>query len=106
MLRTKKSEISFHRKHEIYVLLFSYAFLATKRRDIFFCFLICFVKWQTEVEELRNSLANVSVASDDGVRKIKENYLQKLNDLEEQVDLSFNYDVLSEKHFEITFSHF
>ncbi|RVW65557.1 Kinesin-like protein KIN-4C [Vitis vinifera] len=40
---------------------------------------------QTEVEELRNSLANVSVASDDGVRKIKENYLQKLNDLEEQV---------------------
>ncbi|KAJ9674016.1 hypothetical protein PVL29_023520 [Vitis rotundifolia] len=40
---------------------------------------------QTEVEELRNNLANASVASDDGVRKIKEDYLRKLNDLEEQV---------------------
>ena len=58
------------------------------------------------MEGLRNTLANVSVASDDGVRKIHEDYIRKLSDLENEVDLAFNYNVLSEKHFEITFSLF
>uniref|UniRef100_A0A2N9FKT1 Tesmin/TSO1-like CXC domain-containing protein n=1 Tax=Fagus sylvatica TaxID=28930 RepID=A0A2N9FKT1_FAGSY len=41
--------------------------------------------FQKEIEELKGKLANVSPASNGGVEKLKENYLQKLNVLEEQV---------------------
>ncbi|KAJ0085394.1 hypothetical protein Patl1_08660 [Pistacia atlantica] len=38
-----------------------------------------------EIEELRHNLANISSTSDDGAKKLKEEYLQKLNVLEAQV---------------------
>lgn len=40
---------------------------------------------QKEIEELRGNLVNISSASDDGAQKLKEEYLQKLNLLEAQV---------------------
>ncbi|XP_031248596.1 kinesin-like protein KIN-4C isoform X2 [Pistacia vera] len=40
---------------------------------------------QKEIEELRHNLANISSTSDDGAKKLKEEYLQKLNVLEAQV---------------------
>ncbi|XVF39643.1 hypothetical protein PTKIN_Ptkin01aG0050100 [Pterospermum kingtungense] len=40
---------------------------------------------QKEIEELRYNLANISSTSDDGAKKLKEEYLQKLNVLESQV---------------------
>ncbi|XP_044510244.1 kinesin-like protein KIN-4C [Mangifera indica] len=40
---------------------------------------------QKEIEELRLNLANISSNSDDGAKKLKDEYLQKLNALEAQV---------------------
>ncbi|KAJ6930352.1 kinesin-like protein KIN-4C [Populus alba x Populus x berolinensis] len=40
---------------------------------------------QKEIEELRYNLANISSTSDDGAKKLKEDYLQKLTVLEAQV---------------------
>ncbi|CAK7347261.1 unnamed protein product [Dovyalis caffra] len=40
---------------------------------------------QKEIEDLRYNLANISSTSDDGAKKLKENYLQKLTVLEAQV---------------------
>ncbi|XP_030933549.1 kinesin-like protein KIN-4C [Quercus lobata] len=41
--------------------------------------------FQREIEELRGKLANVSSASNDSLEKFREDYLLKLNVLEEQV---------------------
>ncbi|XP_071723164.1 kinesin-like protein KIN-4C [Rutidosis leptorrhynchoides] len=41
--------------------------------------------YKREIEELRSKMGTVTLTSDDGVQKLKENYLQKLNALEEQV---------------------
>jgi hypothetical protein len=45
------------------------------------------VNAQKEIEELRYNLANISSTSDDGAKKLKEDYLQKLTVLEAQVSL-------------------
>lgn len=47
--------------------------------------------WQKEIEELRNKLANVSSPSSKIIQNPKENYLQKLHVVEDQVELSLNY---------------
>ena len=61
--------------------------------------LLYFVQnWQKEIEELKGKLANVSPASNGGVEKLKENYLQKLNVLEEQV----NFNLLCDNMFDST----
>lgn len=56
---------------------------------IFSCFLIYVVNYQKEIEELRYNLENMSSTSDEGAQKLKEDYLQKLNVLESQVNLHF-----------------
>lgn len=43
--------------------------------------------WQKEIEELRCNLASISSTPDDGAQKLKQEYLQKLNALEAQVNL-------------------
>lgn len=53
--------------------------------------------WQKEIEELRGKVANgnngsLSPASNGGVEKLKEDYLQKLNVLEEQVNFYLHSD--------------
>ncbi|TKY74442.1 Kinesin protein FRA1 [Spatholobus suberectus] len=40
---------------------------------------------QKEIEELKCNLANISFTSDDGAKKLKQDYIQKLNALEAQV---------------------
>ncbi|CAM8983309.1 unnamed protein product [Rhodiola kirilowii] len=40
---------------------------------------------QKEIEELRQNLSGISTSSDDGAKRLKEEYLQKLNILEAQV---------------------
>lgn len=47
--------------------------------------LIIVITLQKEIEELRLNLANISSNSDDGAKKLKDEYLQKLNALEAQV---------------------
>lgn len=42
-----------------------------------------------EIEELRKQRGNDSSASNNGVEKLKKDYLQKLNLLEEQVNIFF-----------------
>lgn len=49
----------------------------------YICGLSCL---QREIEELRHNLANISNNSDDSAQKLKEEYLQKLNALETQVN--------------------
>lgn len=58
-------------------------------RLYFSCFLIFVVNLQKEIEELRYNLENMSSTSDEGAQKLKEDYLQKLNVLESQVNLHF-----------------
>lgn len=45
------------------------------------------VSFQREIEELRCNLSNISSTSDDGAQKLKQEYLQKLNFLETQVNM-------------------
>ncbi|KAK9271017.1 hypothetical protein L1049_026605 [Liquidambar formosana] len=49
------------------------------------CSVIFLVNWQKENEELKYNLANISSTSGGSAQKLKEGYLQKLNDLEKQV---------------------
>lgn len=42
--------------------------------------------WQREIEGLRQNLASIPSAPGDGAKKLKEEYLQKLNTLETQVN--------------------
>lgn len=42
--------------------------------------------WQKEIEKLKFNLTNISSTSDDGAQKLKQDYLQKWNSLEAQVN--------------------
>lgn len=46
------------------------------------------LKWQKEIEVLKNKLGNVSITPD-SVQRLKDGYLQKLNALEKQVQFIF-----------------
>ncbi|KAG5122501.1 hypothetical protein JHK84_040841 [Glycine max] len=52
---------------------------------------------QKEIEELKYNLANISSSSGDGAQKLKEEYLQKLNALEAQVQLQHKIKQESEQ---------
>ena len=63
-------------------------------------FSIPVVNWQKEIEELRCNLSNISSTSDDGAQKLKEEYLQKLNVLESQVNIEIESPYSSQWHLQ------
>lgn len=65
-----------------YALYLCFIYLGTISNDLIFV-----VKWQKEIDELRHNLSNISSNSGDGAQKLKEEYLQKLNVLETQVNV-------------------
>lgn len=46
--------------------------------------------WQKEIEELKDKLGNVSSTLTDSAQKLKEDYLQKLTVLEDQVNFGLD----------------
>lgn len=57
----------------------------------------CCVIWQTENAELKKLKGDDSSDSNDGVEKLKKEYLQKLNLLEDQVNISFEWEMINDK---------
>lgn len=47
--------------------------------------------WQKEIEELKDKLGNVSSTLTDSAQKLKEDYLQKLTVLEDQVNFGLDF---------------
>lgn len=67
----------------IYVYLYKDCLYMDIYKYVFSFYLVSF---QKEIEELRCNLSNISSTSDDGAQKLKQEYLQKLNFLETQVN--------------------
>ena len=54
---------------------------------VIYIFSLYLVSFQKEIEVLKCNLSSISSTSDDGAQKLKQEYLQKLNFLETQVNL-------------------
>lgn len=77
--------MNWSKKRELYRLLLypNYTASLTIVKYTFSFYLVCF---QKEIEQLKCNLSNISSTSDDGAQKLKQEYLQKLNFLETQVN--------------------
>lgn len=74
----------FELEHEKKALQVSMVYwLVISSKELFVWILLC---WQKEIENLKHKLGSISSTSGDGAQKLKEEYLQKLNVLESQVD--------------------
>lgn len=55
--------------------------------------------WQKEIEELKDKLGNVSSTLTDSAQKLKEDYLQKLTVLEDQVNFGLDFQCAFSTNF-------